>query len=204
MTKRCFDVLVSLIALIVLSPVLVFLALIIKCESRGPIFYRGIRSGLNGTPFRILKFRTMVPDAEKIGGPSTGLNDARLTRTGAFLRKYKLDELPQFINVLSGTMSIVGPRPQVEQYTKLYNDEEKVILSVKPGITDYASLHFINLDQLLGDHNVDDRYRQEIEPVKNRLRIKYATEQSFLVDCKIILHTILRVLKIESAWNIEK
>lgn len=204
MTKRCFDVLVSLIALIVLSPVLVFLALIIKCESRGPIFYRGIRSGLNGTPFRILKFRTMVPDAEKIGGPSTGLNDPRLTRTGAFLRKYKLDELPQFINVLSGTMSIVGPRPQVEQYTKLYNDEEKVILSVKPGITDYASLHFINLDQLLGDHNVDDRYRQEIEPVKNRLRIKYATEQSFLVDCKIILHTILRVLKIESAWNIEK
>ena len=194
----------SLIALIVLSPVLVFLALIIKCESRGPIFYRGIRSGLNGTPFRILKFRTMVPDAEKIGGPSTGLNDPRLTRTGAFLRKYKLDELPQFINVLSGTMSIVGPRPQVEQYTKLYNDEEKVILSVKPGITDYASLHFINLDQLLGDHNVDDRYRQEIEPVKNRLRIKYATEQSFLVDCKIILHTILRVLKIESAWNIEK
>ena len=146
----------------------------------------------------------MVPDAEKIGGPSTGLNDPRLTRTGAFLRKYKLDELPQFINVLSGTMSIVGPRPQVEQYTKLYNDEEKVILSVKPGITDYASLHFINLDQLLGDHNVDDRYRQEIEPVKNRLRIKYATEQSFLVDCKIILHTILRVLKIESAWNIEK
>ena len=204
MTKRCFDVLVSLIALIVLSPVLVFLALIIKCESRGPIFYRGIRSGLNGTPFRILKFRTMVPDAEKIGGPSTGLNDPRLTRTGAFLRKYKLDELPQFINVLSGTMSIVGPRPQVEQYTKLYNDEEKVILSVKPGITDYASLHFINLDQLLGDHNVDDRYRKEIEPVKNRLRIKYATEQSFLVDCKIILHTILRVLKIESAWNIEK
>jgi len=203
MVKRAFDIIVSLMVLILLSPVLVFLAIGIKSESTGPIFYRGVRSGLNGKPFRILKFRTMVPDAEKIGGPSTGLNDPRFTRIGAFLRKYKLDELPQFFNVLWGNMSIVGPRPQVEQYTRLYNDEERIILSVKPGITDYASIHFINLDQILGDHNVDDKYVREIEPVKNRLRIKYAREQSFFVDCKILLLTILKVLKIRSTCNIE-
>jgi lipopolysaccharide/colanic/teichoic acid biosynthesis glycosyltransferase len=115
----------------------------------------------------------MVPNAERIGGPSTGLNDPRLTKLGTFLRKYKLDELPQLINVLKGDMSIVGPRPQVEEYTKLYNDEEKIILSVKPGITDYASIRFINLDQILGDANVDEKYLREIEPEKNKLRIKY-------------------------------
>jgi lipopolysaccharide/colanic/teichoic acid biosynthesis glycosyltransferase len=203
MAKRAFDIVVSLVLLVLLSPVLIYIAIRIKRESAGPVFYRGVRTGLHGKPFRILKFRTMVPDAETIGGPSTALNDLRLTRTGVFLRKYKLDELPQFINVLSGTMSIVGPRPQVEMYTRRYNDEEKIILSVKPGITDYASIHFINLDQILGDHNVDEKYAHEIEPMKNRLRIQYAREQSFLVDCKIILRTALRVLKIGSAWNSE-
>ena len=203
MVKRVFDIFLSLILLILLFPVLLYIAIRIKSESEGPVFYRGVRTGLNGKPFRILKFRTMVPDAENIGGPSTALNDPRLTRIGAFLRKYKLDELPQFINVLLGNMSIVGPRPQVEQYTRLYNDEEKIILSVKPGITDYASIHFINLDQILGDHNVDAKYLREIEPEKNRLRIKYVREQSFMVDCKILLLTMLRTLNIRSEWNIE-
>ena len=144
----------------------------------------------------------MVPDAEKMGGPSTALNDPRLTKIGVFLRKYKLDELPQLINVLIGDMSIVGPRPQVGKYTKLYNDEEKIILTVKPGVTDYASIRFINLDQILGDVNVDEKYHREIEPEKNRLRIKYAKEHSFWVDCRIILLTMLQMLRIRSVWNI--
>lgn len=159
---------------------------------------------MGGNPFRIFKFRTMVVDAEKIGGPSTALNDPRLTRIGKFLRKYKIDELPQLINILTGEMSFVGPRPQVEKYTKLYNDEEQIILSVHPGLTDYASIELINLDQILGDDAVDEKYLREIEPEKNRLRMKYAREHSFLIDFKIILMTLTQMFKIESLWNIKK
>jgi lipopolysaccharide/colanic/teichoic acid biosynthesis glycosyltransferase len=202
MAKRLFDFIFALIVLVVLLPLFLVIAIIIKKESPGPVFYRGIRSGLYGKPFRIFKFRTMVVNAEQLGGVSTALNDPRLTKVGAFLRKYKLDEFPQFLNVLFGDMSIVGPRPQVEKYTKLYNDEDRVILTVKPGITDYASIQFINLDQILGDEKVDEKYIQEVEPVKNRLRVKYAREHSFLVDCKIIFFTILQMLRIRSVWNI--
>jgi len=202
MCKRLFDFLSAFITLIVLSPLFLAMAVMIKKESPGPVFYRGIRSGLSGKPFRIFKFRTMVPNAEKMGGPSTALNDPRLTKIGVFLRKYKLDELPQLINVLNGDMSIVGPRPQVEKYTKLYNDEEKIILTVRPGVTDYASIRFINLDQILGDEKVDEKYLREIEPEKNRLRIKYAKEHSFWVDCRILLLTMLQMLRIRSVWNI--
>ena len=202
MCKRLFDFLLAFIISIILSPLFLAMAIMIKKESPGPVFYRGVRSGLDGKPFRIFKFRTMVPDAEKMGGPSTALNDPRLTKIGVFLRKYKLDELPQLINVLIGDMSIVGPRPQVGKYTKLYNDEEKIILTVKPGVTDYASIRFINLDQILGDVNVDEKYLREIEPEKNRLRIKYAKEHSFWVDCRIILLTMLQMLRIRSVWNI--
>ena len=202
MCKRLFDFLSAFITLIVLSPLFLAMAVMIKKESPGPVFYRGIRSGLSGKPFRIFKFRTMVPNAEKMGGPSTALNDPRLTKIGVFLRKYKLDELPELINVLIGDMSIVGPRPQVEKYTKLYNDEEKIILTVKPGVTDYASIRFINLDQILGDEKVDEKYLREIEPEKNRLRIKYAKEHSFWVDCRILLLTMLQMLRIRSVWNI--
>lgn len=201
MLKRTFDLAVCLIALPFLLPLFAIIAIIIKCISPGPVFYRGRRTGLGGKLFRIFKFRTMVIDAEKIGGPSTALNDPRLTKIGQFLRKYKFDELPQFINVLHGEMSIVGPRPQVEHYTRLYNDEEKIILSVKPGITDYASLKFINLDNILGDEQVDEKYRQEIEPEKNRLRIKYAKEHNFWIDCKILFLTFIQLLGINSLWN---
>ncbi|MFB3883617.1 MAG: sugar transferase [Thermodesulfobacteriota bacterium] len=201
MGKRVFDFSLALVALILSSPLFLFIAIMIKKKSPGPVFYRGIRSGLDGKPFRIFKFRTMVPNAEEIGGPSTALNDSRLTKTGAFLRKYKLDELPQLINVLIGDMSIVGPRPQVEAYTKRYSDEEKIILTVKPGVTDYASIRFINLDQILGDEKVDEKYLREIEPEKNRLRMKYAEEHSFRIDCKIIVLTILQMLRIRSLWN---
>jgi lipopolysaccharide/colanic/teichoic acid biosynthesis glycosyltransferase len=143
----------------------------------------------------------MVAGAERIGGPSTAFNDPRLTKIGMFFRKYKLDELPQLINILKGEMSLVGPRPQVEQYTKLYNEDEKIILSVKPGLTDYASIRFVNLDKILGDNQVDEKYLKEIEPEKNKLRIKYVKEQSFLTDVKILFKTVCMLLKIKSLWN---
>ena len=203
MLKRLFDITACLIAFPFLLPFFAIIAISIKFNSPGPVFYRGWRTGLGGKPFRIFKFRTMVVDAEKIGGPSTALNDPRLTKIGKFLRKYKIDELPQLINILKGEMSFVGPRPQVEKYTKLYNDEEQIILSVRPGLTDYASIKFINLDQILGDESVDERYLKEIEPEKNRLRMKYAKERSFWIDIKIILMTLMQMLKIQALWNIK-
>lgn len=198
MSKRLFDISCSVIALIILYPLLAIIAIVIKFDSRGPIFYRGVRTGLYGQPFRIYKFRTMVVGAEKKGGASTALNDPRLTKIGRFLRKYKLDELPQLINILCGEMSFVGPRPQVEKYTRLYNNEEKVMLTVKPGLTDYASIKFINMDLLLGNGPVDEKYAREIEPEKNRLRIRYAKEHSMVVDIRIILRTILNLFKAKS------
>ncbi len=143
----------------------------------------------------------MVENAESIGGPSTALNDPRLTKIGRFLRKYKLDELPQLVNILIGDMSFVGPRPQVQKYTDLYTSEEQIILSVKPGLTDYASLRFINLDQLLGDDKVDEKYMREVEPEKNKLRIEYVKKRAFCSDLKIIFLTILMTLKIKQKWN---
>lgn len=201
MLKRFFDINACLIALLFFLPFFAIIGIFIKFNSPGPVFYRGLRTGLRGRPFKIFKFRTMVVDAEKIGGPSTALNDPRLTGIGKFLRKYKIDELPQLINILTGEMSFVGPRPQVEEYTRLYNNEEQIILSVRPGLTDYASIRFINLDQILGDESVDERYLKEIEPEKNKLRMKYAKEHSFWIDIKIILMTFMQMLKIQTLWN---
>jgi lipopolysaccharide/colanic/teichoic acid biosynthesis glycosyltransferase len=199
--KRLFDYFVAFFGLAFLFPFFIIIGILVKMGSPGSIFYRGIRTGQCGKPFRIYKFRTMFVDAEKKGGFSTAENDPRLTNVGAFLRKFKFDELPQLINILRGEMSFVGPRPQVEHYTKLYDEDEKIILSVKPGITDYASIKFINLDNILGNHNVDEKYRQEIEPEKNRLRIKYAKEHTFWIDCKILLSTFLQFLRVNSLWN---
>jgi lipopolysaccharide/colanic/teichoic acid biosynthesis glycosyltransferase len=192
--KRIFDLVASFLALCFFAPLMIIIVMIIALTSGAPVFYRGQRTGLGGKPFRILKFRTMVTDAESRGGPSTALHDPRLTRLGKFLRKYKLDELPQLINVLRGEMSIVGPRPQVEQYTKLYSEDEKIILTVKPGLTDYASIEFINLDDILGDGDVDAKYLHEIEPKKNRLRMKYAKEHSFGGDLRIIFQTAKQLI----------
>ena len=199
--KRLFDITSCLLSFPFLLPFFAITAIVIKLDSHGPVFYRGWRTGLWGKPFRIFKFRTMVVDAEKIGGPSTALNDPRLTKIGKFLRKYKIDELPQLINILNGEMSLVGPRPQVEVYTKLYNNDEKIILSVKPGLTDYASIEFIDLDKILGDEQVDKKYLKEVEPRKNKLRMKYAKESSFLVDVKILFMTLMQMLRINSIWN---
>ena len=166
--------------------------------SSGEILYKGTRAGKNNINFKIYKFRTMVLDAENIGGPSTALNDFRLTKIGRFLRKYKLDELPQFINIIKGDMSLVGPRPQVIYYTNQYTGEFKLILSVKPGLTDLSTLYFLDMDNVLGSKNVDKKYETEIEPIKNLLRLRYVKEQSFLLDIRILIETVFSLIGIKN------
>jgi len=198
MIKEIFDKIFSSLGLMFFFPFFILIGLLVKIDSRGSIFYLGIRTGRFGKPFRIYKFRTMAANAEKLGGPTTAENDHRITKVGKFLRKYKIDELPQLINILYGEMSFVGPRPQVEECTKRYNDDEKIILSVKPGLTDYASVEFINLGKILGDGDVYKKYLRDIEPKINLLRIKYARKHSFWIDMKILFLTFLKMLKIKN------
>lgn len=192
--KIIFDKVIALLALIALSPLMIFLSVIIKVTSPGKVFYKGIRTGRNNKNFKIYKFRTMVHNAESIGGHSTALDDFRFTKVGRFLRKYKLDELPQFFNIIKGEMSLVGPRPQVNYYTNKYEGEFKKILSIKPGLTDFASLYFMDMDKVLGNENVDEKYATEIEPIKNLLRLKYVREQSFLLDIRILIETAFSII----------
>lgn len=200
--KRLTDLVVSLIAIVVFGPLMLALAALIKLGSRGPVFYRGERAGRTGTTFQILKFRSMVVDAERIGGFSTAIDDHRLTPIGRFLRKYKLDELPQFFNVLLGDMSLVGPRPQVLYYTSRYSGDELLILTVRPGITDLASLYFVDMDAVLGTGDVDARYQAEIEPVKNQLRIRYVREQSYLLDLRILVETAFKLIGVANVTGL--
>ncbi len=201
--KTIFDIFVAFLALIALSPIIILISIIIKFTSPGEILYKGIRAGKNNIDFKIYKFRTMVEDAEIIGGHSTALNDFRFTKVGRFLRKYKLDELPQFINILKGEMSLVGPRPQVTYYTSQYKGKFKQILSIKPGLTDLASIYFLDMDQVLGDENVDEKYATEIEPVKNLLRLKYVEEQSFFLDIRILIETAFRIIGIKNITGLK-
>lgn len=194
--KRLFDVVVSFCGLAVLSPVLLWVAWAIRREDGGPVFYRGERTGLNGRPFRIFKFRTMVVDAEKMGAASTADDDPRITRAGKRLRKYKLDELPQLINVLTGDMSLVGPRPEVKRYTDLYEGEERAILTVRPGITDWASIWNSDEGALLAGQADPDRYYEEhIRPEKIRLQLRYVRERSFRTDLSILAETLRVILR---------
>lgn len=190
--KRGFDILVSAAGLVVLAPVFLVVGLVIRLSSSGPMFYRGERVGLNGRRFRIWKFRTMRPDAEA-EGTTTRLRDPRITHAGRALRKYKIDEIPQLINVLVGDMSLVGPRPEVSEHTDAYTDEELCILSVRPGITDYSSIRFASLDEELGDSNPHAEYLARVRPQKNALRVQYVRRRSFLEDLRILTNT-LRVL----------
>lgn len=193
--KRGLDILFSLIGLVLTLPLFAGAALLIKRDSPGPVFYRGVRVGKGGKPFRMLKFRTMVADADRIGGPSTAGDDPRITRVGRWLRKYKLDELPQLINVLKGDMSFVGPRPEVPQYVELFTEEEKAILSVRPGITDWASLW--NCDEgavLAGSPDPERTYLEKIRPTKVKLQLEYVRKRSFLTDLGILLRTIIAVV----------
>lgn len=196
MGKRAFDFISSLIGLILVSPVLLIIAILIKREDGGPIFYRGVRVGRFGKLFRIFKFRTMVVNAERLGGPSTADDDPRITKVGKFIRKFKLDELPQLINVLKGEMSVVGPRPEVQTYVDMFAEEEKAILSVRPGITDWASIW--NPDEgaiLAGSPDPEKTYMEKIRPEKIKLQLKYVRERSFWMDLKIILETLVTVFK---------
>ena len=189
LAKGLFDIVFSIVGLVVLSPFLIFVSILISLDSKGAVFYRGERIGRYGKPFRIYKFRTMYPQAEK-GGSTSTLNDPRVTRIGKTLRRYKIDEIPQLINVLKGDMSIVGPRPEVEEHTSVYNEEEKRILDVKPGISDFASIRFADLAAELGSENPHDVYVNELRSVKNQLRLKYVYCRSFWVDIKIIFQTV--------------
>jgi len=195
--KRLFDFIASFFGLILLTLVFVLAALWIKIDSRGPIFFRQERVGFQGSIFRIHKFRTMVLDAEKKGKQITVGVDSRITTVGSFLRKYKLDELPQLIDVLVGNMSLVGPRPEVSKYIDYYSDDEKHdVLSVKPGITDNASIEFRNENELLASSkDPEATYISEVLPKKIALYRKYVRERSFFGDVAIIFKTIFLVLK---------
>lgn len=195
MAKRIFDIMLSGIGLILFSPIILAIAIIIKTTSPGTIFYRGERVGLHGNIFRIFKFRSMVIDADKTGVSSTSKEDARITPIGHFVRKTKLDEIPQLINVLIGNMSLVGPRPEVKKFTDMYTDDEKILLTIRPGITDYASIW--NSDEaelLVGSVDPDKDYLEKIRPEKIRLQLKYLREMSLLVDMKIIFLTIRKIV----------
>ena len=189
--KRMFDLFFSLAGLIILSPVFLLIACLIKLEDGGPVFYRGLRVGFGGRPFRIIKFRTMVVDADRRGACSVPQEDPRVTGRGRLLREFKLDEIPQLINVVAGEMSFVGPRPQVDWAVDLYTEEERALLSVRPGITDYASLRFRNEAEILrGSRDPDRDYLEKIAPEKNRLGLEYIRTRSFRVDLGLIVKTV--------------
>ena len=196
MLIRLLDIVLSLLGLLFLLPIMVILAVWIKFDSQGSIFFRQIRVGKDGRDFRIYKFRTMIVNAEKMGIITIGERDPRITNSGYFLRKYKLDELPQLINVLKGEMSFVGPRPEVRKYVEMYNQEQLKILTVKPGITDYASIEYINEDEILGkSFNPEKTYIEEIMPQKIKYNMKYINNKTVIEYFKIIFLTIIKIIK---------
>ena len=193
--KRLFDIVSATGVLIVFAPLLIFISIWIIIDSGFPIFYKQQRIGKNLKPFGLFKFRTMVTNAEKQGKITVGRRDPRVTKVGYYLRKYKLDELPQLINILIGDMSVVGPRPEVQEYVKLYNKEQLKVLSVKPGLTDYASLAYINENEVLEkSSNPQKTYIEEIMPEKLALNQKYIQEKSFFTDLNIIIKTLLKII----------
>ena len=186
---RFFDFILSLVGLVVLAPIFIVLAIWIKIDSKGPVFYKQVRVGQNSIDFGLFKFRSMVVDADKKGLITVGGRDPRITRSGYFIRKYKLDELPQLINVLVGDMSLVGPRPEVRKYV------EKV-LSVKPGITDYASIEYMDENEILGKSSDPEKtYIEEIMPEKIKYNMKYISNKSLFEYFKIILLTVLKIVR---------
>lgn len=197
MLKRLFDIVFSLIGLTIALPFIIIIALLIKRDSKGPVFYLAKRSGKNEKVFKMFKFRSMVLNADKIGGPSTSGDDPRLTKIGKTIRKYQLDELPQFINILLGHMSFVGPRPEVPSEIQTYEPEiKKTILSVRPGLTDLATLQNLHEEEILrGSKDPHETYREKIKPEKIRLGLEYIKNRSFLFDIKIIIKTLLSAFK---------
>lgn len=196
MIKRIFDATAAAVGLALVAPLFVVIALAVKLGSAGPVFFRQERMGQNFRPFRIYKFRTMVADAPKLGGQITAGADPRITSVGRILRKSKLDELPQLINVLAGDMSLVGPRPEVPRYVELFRDDYRTVLSVRPGITDLASVKYRDENELLGGAADPDRvYIEQILPDKIALAKEYIARQSLIYDVGLILQTLLKIVK---------
>ena len=193
--KRLFDICFSLALIIVLLPLAIVVSLWIVFDDFGSPFFVQQRVGLGGNNFGLLKFRSMKKNAESKGQLTVGMKDNRITRSGYFIRKYKIDELPQLINVFLGEMSVVGPRPEVPKYVLLYNEEQQNVLSIKPGITDFASIEYVRENELLSASSDPEKtYIEDIMPAKLELNLKYLREQSFLTDMKIILQTIKAIL----------
>lgn len=193
---RFFDFILSLVGLVVLAPIFIVLAIWIKIDSKGPVFYKQVRVGKNSIDFELFKFRSMVVGADKKGLITVGGRDPRITHSGYFIRKYKLDELPQLINVLVGDMSLVGPRPEVRKYVDLYTDEQQKVLSVKPGITDYASIEYVDENEILGKSSDPEKvYIEEIMPEKIKYNMKYINNKSLFEYFKIILLTVLKIVR---------
>lgn len=196
MLKRVFDIFFSFIGLIILLIPFVIISIVIVIDSRGGIFYKQKRVGKNDTDFYLLKFRSMRIDADKGGLLTVGGRDNRITKAGYFIRKYKIDELPQLLNVLGGQMSLVGPRPEVRKYVDMYNALQKKVLSVKPGITDFASIEYSNENEILGKASDPEAvYINEIMPAKLLLNMKYIEQKSTITDLKIIFRTIGKIIK---------
>ena len=194
MLKRAFDIVFALVLLLVLLPLLLLFALAVAFTSPGGAFFRQVRVGKEGRPFRLLKFRTMRPGSEAQGQLTIGGRDPRITGIGYFLRKTKLDELPQLWNVLIGDMSVVGPRPEVPKYVAMYSNEERIILSVRPGITGMASINYIDENEMLARAGDPERaYIEEVMPAKLALDMKYVQERNFGLDLRIILTTVGKV-----------
>jgi len=187
--KRVLDFTLALIMLIPGCMVMLPLAIWVKLDSPGPVIYRAIRGGYKNKPFYIMKFRSMVVDADKSGG-CTALNDDRVTRAGRIMRRLKLDELPQLFNILKGEMSFVGPRPELLLYTTQYTEEQQCIMWVRPGITDRSSIVYIAQDEIVGTENPVENFEKYVLPEKNRLRVEYAKNQSFMLDMQLFFETI--------------
>ena len=193
--KRIIDIALAIILFFVCIPFYLVSSIAIILEDGFPVFYRARRGGYKNKTFRICKFRSMVKNADQIGGYTTAFHDPRVTRVGAILRKTKIDETPQILNILKGEMSFVGPRPEVLEYVKRFTGQERYILEVRPGITDFSSIRFVNLDELVGDKDVDEYFQKEIFAQKNALRVKYVAEISLYTDTKIFFITIAQVFK---------
>jgi lipopolysaccharide/colanic/teichoic acid biosynthesis glycosyltransferase len=193
--KRLFDIFFSITGIICSSPVLLVVWILIRLESKGPAIFRQMRVGLNNSDFVLYKFRSMYLQSEKSGQLTVGMRDQRITKVGYYIRKYKLDELPQLFNVLNGSMSIVGPRPELRKYVNCYNSEQMRVLSVKPGITDYASLKYHKENELLGKSaNPEKEYIEVIMPDKLTLNLKYINNKSLIGDTFIIIQTIVKII----------
>ncbi|MFA6133493.1 MAG: sugar transferase [Phycisphaerae bacterium] len=195
MAKRAFDIFFSLLGLTILGLPMLAVSIIIKLTDHGPVLYKQVRVGKDGREFKIFKFRTMVVNADRIGAQITVGRDPRITRIGQFLRKSKLDELPQLLNVLLGTMSFVGPRPEVPKYVAMYNDQQRQVLSVKPGITDLASIKYHRESEILAQAGDDweKAYIEQVMPDKLTLNLEYIGRQSLLFDVSLIIKTLLRI-----------